>query len=179
MGPMTIPPKKHPLQPSRARPGGPVPPGGACICARGRVGMIGGAFPHLIVPVPHRVNGSTRLTWFPALPALFVLAVVVALPGRAAACGSYVQTRAQRPCSRGDCPPAPVSPVPCTGPSCRAKQESLPVAPAPAPPTAPQWALGLAASDQPSRLASRVAPVVDGGRALHRVFPPDPPPRHA
>lgn len=98
------------------------------------------------------------------------------LPATASAsCGKHVHFDGERACEPGKpCPPV----VPCKGPRCSQAPDSAPLtAPAtPVRPFDPDPAV-LPAKAAADAAAARLRPDAACGRAVHHVFPPEPPPR--
>ena len=113
--------------------------------------------------------------------ALLVIVVALSVPEIASAsCGSHVTYVGDKGhvCKPGvDCPLLPATPAPCNGPGCSQAPDTPPLAPS----TAPR------STTDEFALSSFLVVVPESGRwfgpspleshAIHRVYPPDPPPR--
>lgn len=117
-----------------------------------------------------------------ALLALAVLAALT-LPGSlSASCGRHVhsarESQFRQPCTPGvDCPISNPMPVPCTGPTCKERHDSIPPAPATPPVWVVQWGLLPILPSLPPSNPRYTGDDAGNSRAIHRAFPPDPPPR--
>jgi hypothetical protein len=116
------------------------------------------------------LRSATASAYHPIALAALVVGVALALPGQARAfCGRHVHLPGEQP--------AKPHPQPCTGPNCSAHHESLPATPAAPAPVLDQPALLAGSLAWPADPGHRLAARSSGGRPIHRVFPPEPPPR--
>jgi len=129
-----------------------------------------------------QVTGPGHTSGLP-LP-LVVVALLLLGPAPARAeCGRHVSTAAERaagaPCEPGrPCPVPPAPREPCRGPTCSGAPDSVPFVPPPAPTSLPPHDLALLGEQSWHGAANAIITPSDGKvRAIHRAFPPDPPPR--
>ena len=109
-----------------------------------------------------------------------VIVVALLLPDVASAsCGSHVTYAGDKGhvCKPGvDCPLLPTTPAPCNGPGCSEAPDTPPLAPSTAPPSTDDFALTSLSVVAPESGRWFDHPPLES-HAIHRVYPPDPPPR--